>query len=94
MDGPEPYTNEWYRRRLGRIDTNLDRQDNELKDQWDRANELRHRLEVLETQRREDVAIIGELIGKVEVLTARLDEAGRVVGGMKKRLEEMSSAVT
>lgn len=78
MEAPEPYSNEWYRRRLGRIDTNLDRQDNELKDQYTASKDLQKLVDELKSARKTDAATIGELKGRIEVLETWMHEMERI----------------
>lgn len=71
---PDQYSNEWYRRRLNRIDHNLDRQDNELNDQHATVTELTKKVAALEAARRDDAAKIGEMNSRIEVLETWMQE--------------------
>ena len=77
---PEPYSNAWYRNRLGRIDTTLDRHDNEMREQYQRAKLLAERVAQLERERVMHEAKLGELLGRIEELELLLRaERDRVI---------------
>ena len=86
MDAPEPYSNEWYRRRLGRIETTLDRQDNELRDQYEAAKRQAAKVEAMERALADARATIGELMERLEATNQRLEA---VVKRTKERFEEL-----
>ena len=77
LEGPDKYTNAWYRQQIGGMLHILNRLSYEYTVQADKLRLLVSRLEALEQQHAADQAEIGGI-------KARLDAAAQVVARMKK----------
>jgi hypothetical protein len=77
LEGPDKYTNAWYRQQIGGMVHILNRLSYEYTVQADKLRLLVSRLEALEQQRAVDQAEIGGI-------KSRLDAAAQVVAKMKK----------
>ena len=67
-DQPDPFTLAWFKGRIFRIDTTLDRQANDLRDQFATINELAEKIKQLLSERKASLAKVGELVARVEEL--------------------------
>lgn len=83
-DGPDKYSNEWYRQRLGLLRHHQERLEVENLDLSEKVNELSGRVGQMEAARLEDMAKIGELIG-------RLDQAAREFANLSRKFDELKS---
>lgn len=91
----DEYTDAWYRQQFRGVERWLAKVCSEEAEHSEQVRQMREELKLCRAERAQDVAKIGELQSEIKQnaqqiaeLTKRLDEAGKIVGALKKKLEK------